>query len=138
MLAISIWSVEELLGRNISGASRSSDSQWTFGQIAALILLAGPLFTFARAMRAVILGETVIRSGSQQVLTDEDYARAPTRTGTVNVTEDEKVKNVSYRMGEVRALFPVFVMQTNVFPRLQCRGISPEICQNIFFASNDY
>lgn len=102
MIAISIWSVEELLHRNISGASRAEDNQWTFGQIAAMILLAGPLFTFGRVMRATFWGETIIRSGSQQVLTGEEYTRGMTGE---NAMKNEKEQGFSTRIGEVRIGF---------------------------------
>lgn len=102
MIAISIWSVEELLHRNISGASRAEDNQWTFGQIAAMILLAGPLFTFGRVMRATFWGETIIRSGSQQVLTGEEYTRGTTGE---NAMKNEKEQGFSTRIGEVRIGF---------------------------------
>lgn len=45
---LSIWTVEGLLSRNMRGMANAVDNQWTFGQIAALILLIGPVFSFGR------------------------------------------------------------------------------------------
>ncbi|EJD04684.1 uncharacterized protein FOMMEDRAFT_153756 [Fomitiporia mediterranea MF3/22] len=56
MLAYSIWSVESLLLRNVTGTSSTDESSWTFGQISAIILLVGPLFTFARLLRIRFFG----------------------------------------------------------------------------------
>ncbi|KAH8115132.1 hypothetical protein DFH11DRAFT_1591663 [Phellopilus nigrolimitatus] len=60
MLALSIWSIEALLIRNVTGVSRAEDSSWTFGQISALILLVGPVFTLARLIRFLIWGRRSI------------------------------------------------------------------------------
>ncbi|THH07245.1 hypothetical protein EW145_g3512 [Phellinidium pouzarii] len=82
MLALSIWTVETLLIRNVTGMSRAEDSSWTFGQISALILLLGPLFTFARVVRSLIWsshgtyggnnqGNIFLRTGAPPELVDE-------------------------------------------------------------------
>ncbi|PAV15575.1 hypothetical protein PNOK_0843300 [Pyrrhoderma noxium] len=50
-LALGIWHVETLLIRNETQSVLGDENSWTFGQIAAIILLAGPLFTFIRLLR---------------------------------------------------------------------------------------
>ncbi|KAI5117100.1 hypothetical protein M0805_009727 [Coniferiporia weirii] len=82
MLALSIWSIESLLIRNVTGAARAEDASWTFGQIAALILLAGPLFTFARVIRSLIWTKNgTYGAGDQKV---------PIRTGAPVGVQSEK------------------------------------------------
>ena len=55
-LGLGIWSVESLLLRNEASQTRGAESQWTFGQISAIILLVGPGFTFVRLLRMRIFG----------------------------------------------------------------------------------
>ena len=55
-LGLGIWSVESLLRRNEASQTRGAESQWTFGQISAIILLVGPGFTFVRLLRMRIFG----------------------------------------------------------------------------------
>ena len=56
VLAYGIWGVETLLIRNITGPTRDAESDWTFGQLSATILLVGPGFTFMRLLRWRFLG----------------------------------------------------------------------------------
>ena len=37
--------------RNLTGPTRDAESDWTFGQTSAIILLVGPGFTFMRLLR---------------------------------------------------------------------------------------
>ena len=60
-LALGIWSVESLLRRNQTNTTRGAESQWTFGQISAIILPVGPLFTFARLLRMRFFGVSANR-----------------------------------------------------------------------------
>lgn len=55
-LGLGIWSVESLLLRNEASQTRGAESEWTFGQISATILLVGPGFTFMRLLRMRIFG----------------------------------------------------------------------------------
>lgn len=66
VLALSIWNIEALLMRNVTGHARAADDGWTFGQVAALILLVGPLFTFMRVLRASMLSKDGEDGGGQR------------------------------------------------------------------------
>lgn len=99
VLALSIWSVEVLLSRNVQGISRAEDEQWTFGQLAALILLVGPLFTFARLIRRTVWGR---RSGDyvgRQDAASGDLTEGRTGTQVANDKAREKSREEDYPPG---------------------------------------
>ena len=103
VLALSIWSVEVLLNRNISGTSRVEDDQWTFGQIAALILLVGPLFTFARLLRRVIWGTGRDDYVGRRNVPSGDITEGRTGTQVANEKAREDAKAGDYPPGSYQS-----------------------------------
>ena len=55
VIALSIWTVEAMLIRNETETTRVLEDEWTLGQISAMILLATPMFTFAKILKSRFL-----------------------------------------------------------------------------------